>query len=125
MSQFSKTSGKLWAAMAGEVSEDVILSEYSAFVSLVIAQAESAVFENKRYSDNISYLKSDILQLRECAKQGIKLSNMRDTTATPVKYARIMSSVMEYLQQVLIIAVKWNFIEFEDNTRFGSYRGEK
>lgn len=125
MSQLSKTAGKLWAAMAGEVSEDVILSEYSAFVSLVIAQAESAIFENKRYSDNINDLKSDTSLLRECAKNGIKLSNMRDTTATPVKYARIMSSVMEYLQQVFIIAVKWGFVEFEDSTRFGSYRGEK
>lgn len=125
MSQLSKTAGKLWAAMAGEVSEDVILSEYTAFSGLVLSQAEFLIFENKRYSDKVEELKSDIVKLKEYAQNGVRLSRERDTTATPVKYARIMSSVLENVQNVIRIAVKWDLIEFEDSTRFGSYRGEK
>lgn len=125
MSQLSKTTGKLWATMAGEVSEDVILSEFSSFVGLVLAQAKYLLFENKRYIDKRQELETDCKELSKYALRGIALSRDRDITVTSVKYPRIVSEILQLTQDVLSIAVKWELIEFEDSTRFGSYRGEK
>lgn len=125
MSQLSKTTGKLWAAMAGEVSEDVILSEFASYSGLVLAQANYLIFEQKRFVDKKSELESDIKKLEKYALEGINLSRQRDVTMTSLKYARIMSDVLKLVQDILTIAVKWDLIEFEDSTRFGSYKGEK
>lgn len=125
MSQLSKTTGKLWAAMAGEVSEDVILSEFASYSGLVLAQANYLIFEQKRFVDKKSELESDIKKLEKYAQDGIALSRQRDVTMTSLKYARIMSDVLKLVQDILTIAVKWDLIEFEDSTRFGSYKGEK
>lgn len=128
MSQLSKTAGKLWASIACEVSEDVILSELSAFVSLIKAQASLDLFVKKRFEENtdtFNAVSADYAELTICAQKTLTQSKNRDTQLTPRKYATVISEVLKIMQDVTEIAVKWNWIDFEDNTRFGSFLEEK
>lgn len=125
MSQLSKTAGRLWATMAGEVDEHVILSEFAAFSGLILAQAESLIFEKNRFADKINELTKDRDELKKLAQKAIQLSQRRDSTVSAVKYPTIISSVLENLQNVLVIAVRWNLVEFDESTRFSSYLEDK
>lgn len=126
MSQLSKTAGKLWAIIACEVSENAIISEYAAFVSLILAQAGKDLVEKRRYpadTDNYSALQRDYDILRKSASDGRSVSLVRDMTISAINYSKNMTRILELFQTVTEIAVKWYYLDFEDATRFSSYRG--
>lgn len=125
MSQLSKTAGKLWAAMACEVSEDVILSEFAAFAGIIKAQMNLEIHKRKLSGENAdSYadLSADYADLCRHAQKVIAISRRRDTQVAALNYASNISDVLSTLQDVTLIAVRWGLIDFEDSTRFGSYR---
>lgn len=128
MSQLSKTAGSLLAVMTNEVSEDVLISKMSIFISLIRGQANKKIVECKRSNTNADKLpdyEKAYEKLGKSADSVQRVSKLRDRSIASMNYAAHMSTMLYELSSVLEIAVQFDWIDFEDNTRFGGYLEEK
>lgn len=128
MSQLSKTAGSLLAVMTNEVSEDVLISKMSIFIALIRGQANKKIVECKRANantDKLSDYESAYSRLGKSAESVQRVSKLRDRSIASTNYATHMSTMLNELSNVVEIAVQFDWIDFEDNTRFGGYLEEK
>lgn len=128
MSQLSKTAGSLLAVMTNEVSEDVLISKMSIFISLIRGQANKKIVECRRTNTNADRLPDYVMAYEKLGKSADsvqRVSKLRDRSIASTNYAAHMSTMLYELSSVLEIAVQFDWIDFEDNTRFGGYLEEK
>ena len=109
--------------MVTTLDEDSLINETALFGTLIKSQLCQIIKDGKRFSDRSEELKSSYAKLQTLLNSAQNLSIKRDPYVTKPSYAKIVTAILQIIDGMTEIAVLYDLIDFDDSTRFGSYKG--